>query len=539
MIKIAAWRTWVVIIATVASLIYASPNFFPPSVRAGIPFINTLKPVNLGLDLQGGSYLLMEVDIPALRKQQLESVVDEMASTLQKAKPRIAYTGRGVAGDAARLRMVDPADAPRALEVLKKELVQQIDAGGLGRTAPNYVITQAADGAIEARFSPEYIIEQTRRAVDQSQEVVRRRIDPNGTSEVSINRQGVDRIVVQAPGESDPETLKRRIGKTARLTFHLLDERASLEDAAAGRAPPGSEIVPQEGRPDEPFLVIKSRALLSGDDLSRADPSFEQQTGQPVVSFKFNSRGSRIFGQITQQNVDKRFAVVLDGNVITAPNINEPILGGSGQISGNFTVESAKELADLLNAGALPAPLKIIEQRSVGAELGQDAINAGALAGIVASVAVVGFMVLAYGLFGVFACLALVINVCMIIAALSLAGATLSLPGIAGLVLTIGMAVDANVIIYERMREEQSVHGRGPVASLDTGFQGALITIIDSHLTQIGVALILFQFGHGPVRGFAWTLSIGVITSVFTATLVTQLFLAWWFNAVRPSKLPI
>lgn len=533
--RIALWRWIVVFGSTVLAFFFASPNFIPESVRQHIPVVNQLAPVNLGLDLRGGSHLLLEVDMKSLQKQQMESVVDDMVRVLREEK--IGYTGRGVQGDAARLRLVDPAETQKAVTALEKKLVQTIQTNALGRSEANLAFTSTPDGVIEARYNEASLEALLRRAVDQSQEVIRRRIDPNGTSEVSIARQGLDRIVVQAPGETDPESLKRRIGKTARLTFHLLDYTVSPEDAAAGRAPPGSEILPQD-RQDEPFVVIKSRALLSGDDLSRADPSFDQRSGEPNVSFRFNARGTRIFCQITQQNVDRRFAAVLDGRVITAPNINEPICGGSGQITGNFTTESAKELADLLNAGALPAPLTVVEQRSVRAELGQDAIRSGALAGIVGSAAVVAFMVLAYGLFGVFACLALAINVVMIIAIMSVFGATLSLPGIAGLVLTVGMAVDANVIIYERMREEQGL-GRGPAMALDSGFQGALITIIDSHLTQIGVALILFQFGHGPVRGFAWTLSIGVLTSMFTATLVTQLFIAWWFNTVRPKKLPI
>jgi protein-export membrane protein SecD len=358
-----------------------------------------------------------------------------------------------------------------------------------------------------------------------------------GTSEVSIQRQGADRINVQAPGMSDPEALKQRIGKTAKMTFHLVDASVSAQDAAQGRAPPGTIILPQD-EANEPFVAVRSRAMLTGDDLTDAQPTFDQQRGIPVVSFKFNQRGARIFCQLTQQNTGARFATVLDGKVITAPTINEPICGGSGQISGNFTVETANELSVLLRAGALPAPLTVVEQRTVGAELGQDAINSGAMAGIVGAGLVVAFMILAYGLFGVMACVALVINIAMIMASMSMVGATLSLPGIAGLILTIGMAVDANVIIYERMREEQA-HGRGPAMAIDAGFSRALITIIDSHLTQIGVALILFQFGHGPVRGFAWTLSIGVLTSVFTATLVTQLFIAIWFRLARPKKLPI
>jgi protein-export membrane protein SecD len=283
---------------------------------------------------------------------------------------------------------------------------------------------------------------------------------------------------------------------------------------------------------------VRRRPALTGEHLTAATPRFDSNIGQWVLGFDYDSEGSTIFCRLTRENVDKRFAILLDGQVLTAPVIRGPICGSGGQIEGNFTPESATDLAVMLQAGALPAPLTVIEQRSVTAGLGQDAIAAGSLSGIIASVAVVVFMVLAYGLFGVFACLALVINVAMIVAVMSVSGATLSLPGIAGLVLTIGMAVDANVIIYERMRDEQAA-GRGPAMAVDAGFSRALVTIIDSHLTQIGVALILFAFGHGPVRGFAWTLSIGVVTSVITATVVTQFFIALWFRAARPKELPI
>jgi len=538
MLTVARWRVILVIVTMALGVLFASPNFIPESVRARIPVLSALRPINLGLDLRGGSHLLLEVDVASLKRQQLETVVDEMARALRDAEPRISYTGRGVQGDAARLRIVNPADADRALGELRKALVQQVQAGGFGRTEANYVLSRTDDGVIEARFGDSALQAVVRRAVDQSQEVIRRRVDPTGTSEVSIARQGVDRIVVQAPGETDPETLKRRIGQTARLTFHLLDESASAADAAQGRAPPGSEVVPQPDRPDEPFIVIKSRALLSGDDLNRADPSFDQQTNEPNVSFSFDGRGTRIFCQVTQKNVQKRFAAVLDGKVITAPNINEPICGGRGQITGNFTVASAKELADLLNAGALPAPLRVIEERSVTAELGQDSIGSGATAGIIAGVGVLVFMGLMYGLFGLFACVALVVNGVLILAAMSAIQATLTLPGIAGLILTLAAAVDANVLIYERMREEAE-DGRAPALAIEAGFGRAMITIIDANLTTILAALILFQFGAGPVRGFAWTLSIGVITSVFTAVLITQILIAWWFRAARPKKLPI
>jgi protein-export membrane protein SecD len=345
-------------------------------------------------------------------------------------------------------------------------------------------------------------------------------------SETSVQRQGVDRIVVQAPGEQDPETLKRRIGQTARLTFHLLDDSVDPGDIAAGRAPPGSIALPQDN-PSEPVVIVRERAILSGDDLNSANPGFDPQTGEPIVQFKFDTRGSRIFGRTTQENVNKRFAVVLDGRVITAPNINEPILGGSGQISGNFTPESAKELADLLNAGALPAPLTIVEQRSVGPGLGQDAIEAGQISTMIAGVLVLIFMVLAYGfLFGGISVIALVVNGVLILAAMSMTGAALTLPGVAGLILTLAVALDANVLIYERMRDEVKA-GRVPALAIDAGFSRAMVTIFDANITHLGAALIMMSLAPpGPVKGFAWTLTIGVFTSVFTAVLVTQILVA-------------
>ncbi|MGE3302041.1 MAG: protein translocase subunit SecD [Hyphomonadaceae bacterium] len=538
MLHFPRWRVVLVIIASLWSIIYTLPNLLTGEIRDRLPGWVPKQTVNLGLDLRGGSYLLLEVDTRALLKERLEAEADNMAKALQDAKPRIAYTGRGVAGDAARLRLVDPADTQRALGVLRKLYAPSAAAALTGGSSePDFALAQSEEGYLEARMTKAGLEKQARDAVTRSIEVIRRRIDAMGTSEVSIVRQGADRINVQAPGVSDPEALKRSIGTTAKMTFHLVDESVTPSDIMAGRAPPGSEILPAD-KPNEAPTAIRTRMLLSGDDLSDAQPAFDQQTQTPIVTFHFTQRGARVFCQITSQNVGKRFATVLDGKVITAPVIRSSICGGTGQIEGGFTVESANELAVLLRAGALPAPLAVVEQRTVGAELGQDAIVSGAMAGIVASGAVVVFMVLAYGLFGVLACLALVINIAMIIAAMSIGGATLSLPGIAGLILTIGMAVDANVLVYERMREEQAA-GRGPAMAINAGFSRALVTIIDSHVTQIGAALILFQFGHGPVRGFAWTLSIGVLTSVFTATMVTQLFIAMWFRAAQPKKLPI
>jgi len=539
MLNVAPWRIWLVIIVTIVGIVFAAPNFVPQSFRANVPVLKDLRPVNLGLDLRGGAYLMYQVDVAALQRQQLDATVDDMARVLREARPRIAYTGRGVSEGAARLRLVNAADTERALKLLNDEVAEDIQAGGFGRVEKSIIFAQTPDGVIEGRYTPAMIEQSTRRAVDQSREVIMRRIDPGGVSETSVQRQGLDRIVVQAPGEQDPETLKRRIGQTARLTFHLVDHNVRPEDAFAGRVPPGTVLLPQDDQ-SEPLVAVKERAILSGDDLNSSNPSFDQQTGAPVVSFRFDSRGARIFGQITQQNVQKRFAVVLDGRVITAPNIIEPILGGSGQISGNFTPESAKELSDLLNAGALPAPLSILDQRSVGPGLGQDAIEAGQVSTMIAGVLVLVFMVLAYGLlFGGIAVIALIVNGILILAAMSAIGAALTLPGVAGLILTLAVALDANVLIFERMRDEAK-SGRAPALAIDSGFSRAFVTILDANITNLGAALIMMSLAPpGPVKGFAWTLTIGVFTSVFTAVLVTQILMAWWFRAARPKKLPI
>jgi preprotein translocase subunit SecD len=388
---------------------------------------------------------------------------------------------------------------------------------------------------IEARLSEAHLRELSRQAAQQSIEVIRRRIDPTGTSEVSIARQGDDRVVVQAPGVADPEMLKERIGQTALMTFHMVRE-ISPEDA--GRLPPGTMLVqpyPDSGGSQE---VVERRPRFTGERLTRANPSTDPQTSEFVLSFALDSEGTRLFCRITRENTNQRFAILLDNQVLTAPRINEPICGGTGQISGNFTAESANNLAVMLRAGALPAPLRVIDERTVDASLGADAIESGIRSSAVAGLVTFVFMVLAYGLFGIFACIALVVNFILILAAMSLVGAALTLPGIAGLILTIAMAVDANVLIYERMREE-AASGRSPALAIDAGFSRAMITIVDSNLTTILSAMILFQFGAGPVRGFAWTLSIGVITSVFTAVLVTQILIGWWFRVARPKKMPI
>ncbi|MBY0564662.1 MAG: protein translocase subunit SecD [Hyphomonadaceae bacterium] len=530
MLQVARWRIILVAVVAVLGIVWALPNFISERTRESWPDFMPKQGINLGLDLQGGSQLLLEVDVETLRRQYLDNVADQMASRLREAE--IRYTGRGVVGDAARIRLVDATQMEQAREALRDVTRSRVTGA-----TDIYTLSEGEDGLIEARPTPVYLRDLSRQAAQQSIEVIRRRIDPTGTSEVSIQRQGDQRIVVQAPGVSNPEQLKDRIGQTALMTFHMVRE-VSPEEAASGLTPPGAMVVqPYPGVGDRAD-VVERRPRFTGERLVRASPSTDAQTGEWVLSFQLDSEGARIFCRITRDFTGDRFAILLDNQVLTAPTINEPICGGSGQISGNFTLESARELAVMLNAGALPAPLNIIDERTVSASLGQDAIDSGAVASLVAVAVTVGFMLLAYGLFGIFACVALVVNGVLIIAAMSLIGAALTLPGIAGLILTIAMAVDANVLIYERMREEAQA-GRGPALAIDAGFNRAMITIIDANLTTILAAMILFQFGAGPVRGFAWTLSIGVITSVFTAVLVTQILVAWWFRWSRPKTLPI
>jgi preprotein translocase subunit SecD len=368
---------------------------------------------------------------------------------------------------------------------------------------------------------------------------VRRRIDEVGTREPTIQRQGESRILVQVPGEKDPESIKRLLGQTAKLTFHLVDLDTSVEQALAGNLPPGSELMRMED-PDQPGqadqIVVRKRVEVSGESLTDAQPTF--QDNQPVVSFRFDSAGARKFGNATRDNVGQLLAIVLDNKVISAPRIREPILGGSGVISGSFTTQSANELAVLLRAGALPAPLEIVEERSVGPDLGADSIEAGEIACVVAFGLVTVFMLVYYGTFGLIANIALVANLVLIVGALSALQATLTLPGIAGIVLTVGMAVDSNVLIFERIREEARL-GKSPLNAVDSGFREAMRTIIDANVTTLIAAVLLYIFGSGPVRGFAVTLGVGIVTTLFTATALSRLMVATWVRRTRPAMLPV
>ncbi len=533
MLTLSRWKVLLVVLSVVFGLVFAMPNVIPGADRARLPAFVPKQALNLGLDLQGGSHLLFEVDLAALRAERLTNIVEDVRTQLTEEK--IAASQPVVVAGSVEVRITNPGDIEKAARLLRNTLgAPMADAAG-GR---DVIVSTLPDQKIRASFAANALQAEGARAVEQSIEIIRRRIDELGTREPNITRQGTNRIVVEAPGESDPEKLKAIIGQTAKLTFQMVDESADPQQAAAGRVPPGSEII-QSGDNYAPSYVVKRRALVTGEMLTSASQQFDPQTNQPVVAFRFNSVGARRFGDATTHNVGKRFAIILDKKVISAPVINGPIPGGSGIIQGNFTVESANNLAILLRAGALPAPLKVEEQRTVSAELGADSIRAGTIAGIVGLTGVVIFMILMYGwLFGGISIIGLTINGLLIVAAMSLTQATLTLPGIAGLILTLAVAVDANVLIYERMRDELRA-GRTLLSAMDAGFSRAMGTIMDANITHLLSAAIMFIFGSGPVKGFAWTLSIGVLTTVFSAVLVTQVLLGWWYSATRPKTLPI
>ncbi len=534
MLYFSRWKTASIIAACVLGLLFALPNFLSQrqlDAFAGLGFLPTQQ-INLGLDLRGGVYLLIEVDVESIKKERLETLKDDIRAALRKE--RIAYSGLNTVDDTVGVRITRPEDVDTARERI--DALVAPTGGILGGLQQEYLVT-SNQRSISAQMTEGFLTQLSRDAVNQSIEIIRRRIDELGTTEPIIQQQGDKRIIIQAPGVDNPEELKRIIGTTAKLSFHLLDNSVSIQEALNGRVPPGAELLPSVDPNESPFLV-KKRIMVSGEDLVSASAEFSQQTSEWVVAFRFNTSGARKFGDATRQNVGRPFAIVLDRQVISAPVIREPILGGSGIISGNFTVESANELGILLSAGALPAPLKFVQESSVGALLGADSVAKGQLAALIGFAGVIVYIFISYGLFGAFANAALIINVLLIAGALSFLQATLTLPGIAGIVLTIGMAVDANVLIFERIREEFAA-GKTPINSIDAGYSRALGTILDANITTLIAAVLLFSFGSGPVRGFSVTLGIGIITSVFTAFVVTRLMVATWVRARRPSLLPI
>jgi preprotein translocase subunit SecD len=526
MMNFSRWKVLVVVAVCAIGVLLALPNFLSKSTLEALPAWLPHKTLTLGLDLQGGSYLLMEADVSSVVAERLDAVVDGVRSSFREQD--IGYTELGVVGEEVHVKLNNPDDVERARPIL-----QELAIGML--------LDVTDDGSVVMSYTDVELQRLSRDVVQRSIEIVRRRVDELGTTEPSIQRQGDRRIIIQVPGFNDPERLKEIIGQTAKMTFRFVDETASVEQARLGNIPATAELlasqeVDAEGNPLR-WYVVNKRVIVSGDNLTDAQATFQQN--QPVVSFKFDSVGAKRFGDATAQNIGRIFAIVLDDKVISAPVIRGAILGGSGIIEGgNMTVESANDLSLLLRAGALPAPLTILEERTVGAALGADSIAAGKVACVMALVLICGALLVCYGLFGIFANVALVFNFILMVGAMSALGSTLTLPGIAGMVLSLGMAVDANVLIHERIREEIR-SGRGVISALDAGYRAATGTITDSNLTVIISAVFLYLFGSGAVKGFAVTLIIGTIVSMFTAVMVARMLTVAWLRWFKPRQIPI
>lgn len=514
MYKLSKSRVITIIAICLAGVFFAVPNII--SNKDALP--SWWQPVNLGLDLQGGSNLLLEVKLDEVLKERMSSIEDSARQTLRENK--IRYKSLGSDENGVKVAIENAGARNRAAALFRK-----IDDG--------INVEEIEDDFLNIAYTDVALSQLKLKVVDQSIEIVRRRIDELGTKEPVIQSQGSNRIVVQLPGLQNPEYVKTLLGKTAKMSFHLVDSSARASDAKRGKL--GGKYKLAYGEMGEPYIITR-KPVVGGENLVDAQPSFQE--GQAVVSFRFNSLGGKKFGEVTKNNIGERLAIVLDNEVISAPTIQSAIMGGSGVITGNFTVKSANDLALLLRSGALPAPLEVLEERTVGAGLGADSIKAGVIASIIGLAFVVVFMLSAYGLFGVFTTVAVFTNLILMLGILSAMGATLTLPGIAGIILTIGMAVDANVLIFERMREEVK-HGRSTRDAAEAGFTEAWTTIVDSNLTTLVAAVVLFYFGTGPVRGFAVTLAIGIATSMFTSVTVTRLIITAWLNKYKPTKLPI
>jgi preprotein translocase subunit SecD len=527
MLDFPRWKVWGVSLLCLLGMALAIPSFVPEARMAGWPATISGSRVNLGLDLAGGSQLLLEADTSQVATQRLDQMEGIMRSELRRMK----IEAGDVSTSGGRLSFIlrNPADVDSVVEAARAQ-TQPVGLGGQRTWNVNVVdgtrivITPTQTGLDEALNN----------AMNGAREVVRNRVDPEGVREVTVVRQGKDRILVEVPGLKDPEGLKALLGKTAWLEFKLVDLNADPAQVAQGRAPVGSEVLPQQGGGG---IAVIRRPIVTGDRLVDATPGFDQTTNEPVVNIRFDTAGSKAFGRVTQQNVGKPFAIVLDDVVLSAPSIREPILGGQAQISGSFTVESAGELAVQLRSGTLPVELKVIEERTVGPELGRDSIRSAVIAGIVGTAGILIFMFLTYGRFGFYADLALVLNVIVILGIMALFNSTLTLPGIAGFVLTVGAAVDANVIINERIREEQR-RGRRIMDAVEHGYNEARTAIFDANITNVIAGMLLYYFGSGPVKGFAVVMMIGIATSVFTAVTVTRMFVSGWLRK-RPTELRI
>lgn len=532
MLDFPRWRVWMLTSIILLGVLCAIPSVLPTHIRAEVAKYVPTPTINLGLDLAGGSHILLEADTSQLAATRLEALEDSVRTAMRRADPRIAITDVSRANGQLSFIVTDSSQVDAAREALLT-LTSNATGGrdwNIGVNDTNRIILTPAGAGNETALD---------QAMDTAKDVIDRRINALGTLEPTIIRQGDNRIVVQVPGLDDPEALKALIGKTAKLEFKLVDEQADPDQTAKGVARVGSQVLPYPSNPTGlPNIAVRRLGGIAGDKLVKADPTFDQQTNEPAVTIQFDSDGGQKFARMTQQNTGKLFAIILDGQVISAPQIREPIFGGVSQISGSFTTESANALAISLRSGALPVDLKIVEERSVGPDLGADSIRRGVLAAIIGTTAILVLMFLVYGRFGMYANIALVINVAMILGVMAFANATLTLPGIAGFVLTIGAAVDANVLINERIREELK-RGRRVVQAIEFGYKEASRAIFDANSTNVIAAVLLFIFGSGPIRGFAVVLMIGIVTSVFTAVTITRMWVSRWVKRTRPHELTI
>jgi len=557
MLNLPRWQTIAIIVITALAGLLALPNLLPASIDDHLPGWYQKSRINLGLDLRGGAYFLLEADLRGVMNERLTNLSDSVRGEMRKQQ--VAFKSVEIeAGRAVVLVLRDEVQRAKAIE-------------GIRSLDPSLTIAGAGD-TVRLGYADVDLVRKRKEVIDQSIEILRRRVDETGTIEPTIVRQGDDRILLQVPGIKDTTELKRKINQTAKLTFHLVDENvAATGQNVPAALPPTTFLVPtREGmqalRAADPkkfddiqsanprltpeqicrryqpqCLPVFKRVVVGGEDLDDAKSTFEGQAqgGRPIISFSFNGAGGRAFCAATRANIGKRLAIQLDSEIISAPVVQSAICGGSGIITGQFTTQQTQEQALLLRSGALPATLTIIEERTVGADLGADAIHSGTVAALVGTAFVILFMLISYGpVFGGFASLAMMVNMLLVFAGMSVLGASLTLPGIAGLVLTVGMSVDSNVLIYERVREERA-NGRSPFSALATGYERALTAVIDSNLTALIAGVLLFGFGAGPIRGFATSLTLGLLTHLFTATIFTRMTLSIWVRWRRPTELPI
>ncbi len=534
MLDFPRWKFWLTLLTVAFGILFAVPSILPKSVIGWMPERLQATKINLGLDLAGGSELLLEAATNDIAKLRMDRMEEAVRADMRRGDPRIEIGDISTADGVISFMPRNSADTDTV-----RERVYNLTTG-VG-------VTGQRDWNVEIRDSTRIVMtpteaglaDETNKAMETARDVVRRRVDPDGTREVSVTRQGANRIQVQVPGLQDPEGLKALLGKTAKLEFKLVDQTADPVELAKGIAPPGSQVLPYPDNPSGiPFIAVQRRVMVSGDELNDANQGFDQQTNAPVVNIRFNGQGGKKFGKVTTENVQKPFAIILDNSVISAPNINEPILGGQAQISGNFTVQSANDLAVSLRSGKLPVALKVVDERSVGPDLGKQSIESGVRAGIVATLALIAYMLLTYMRFGVYTTVALLVNGLLILGLMAIFNGTLTLPGIAGFVLTIGAAVDANVLINERIREEVA-RGRQTIQAVEFGYKEAQSAIFDANVTNVISAIIMFYFGSGPIRGFAVVLMIGIFTSVFTGVTFTRLMVSEYLQRNRPRELTI